>query len=53
MYLILFTGDEAVPEKDVWCWCREEEHGNMLITKLLLTLNIIFSIYIYIYIFIF
>ena len=27
--LILFTGNEAVPDRDVWCWCRGEEHGSM------------------------
>ena len=33
MYSILFTGDKAAPNKGVWCWCREEEHGDILMCK--------------------
>lgn len=32
-YSFFFKGDEAVPDKDVWCWCREEEHGDMLMCE--------------------
>lgn len=33
MYLILFIGDEVVLDKDVWCWCCEEEYGNMFMCE--------------------
>ena len=33
MYSILFTGDKAAPDKGVWCWCRDEEHGEILMCK--------------------
>ena len=29
-YPFLFKGDEAVPGKDEWYWCLEEEHGDKL-----------------------